>query len=118
MYWGHGFLPRIHSGNAGPVDRRLEPPKIARSVFGRDWSRFAALPNIKGLLVCTLPCCRFRRFDEILSREGEHSLYGRVTEASDLNALPATVRAESVWRDGLAYPGLQNQQGSCNGDMA
>lgn len=85
--------------NRGPVGPRMYVNQIARSVNGRDWSRFASLPSIKGLMVCSLHCCRFRRFDEILKRAGEHSLHGRIKEARDLHALPPTVRAESVWNE-------------------
>jgi len=66
-----------------PVGPRMYVFHIARSVFGHDWSKVVSLPNIKGLFVCTLPCCRFRRFDEILNRAGEHSLHGRIKEARD-----------------------------------
>ena len=85
--------------NKGPVGPRMYVNQIARSIFGREWSRFAAIPNLKGLLVCSLQCCRFRRFEETLNRAGEHSLHGRIKEAKDLSALPPTVRAETVWNE-------------------
>ena len=83
-------------GQGVPMGPRMYVPQLMRSVFGRDWHRFAQLPIVKGQLGCSLPCCRFRTFDDTLKRAGEHSLRWRTHEASRLAGLPATMRAQTV----------------------
>lgn len=87
-------------GQGVPMGPRIYVPQLMRSVFGRDWHRFAQLSIVKGQLSCSLPCCRFRTFDETLKRAGEHSLRWRTHEASRLAGLPASMRAQTV-RDEL-----------------
>jgi hypothetical protein len=86
-------------GKSVPIGPRIYVHQIMRSIFGRDWRRLANLPSIKGKLGCTLPCCRFRMFDETLGRAAEHSLRWRTVEAGRLSALAPTMRGQSVWND-------------------
>lgn len=86
-------------GRGVPMGPRIYVPQLMRSVFGRDWQRFAQLPIVKGQLNCSLTCCRFRTFDDTLQRAAEHSLRWRTHEASRIASLPATMRAQSVWQE-------------------
>ena len=84
---------REREGWRGP---RIYARQLGRSLDARVWRALLDVPEIRGRMRCTDPCCRFRTLDTTLSRAVEHSLHGRVGDAREASSLATLMRFDTL----------------------
>jgi hypothetical protein len=90
------LLPRSKARDKGSGARgsRRYVRQIQRSVSSHEWQQLVGIHALRGLLDCRDRCCQFRPVETRDKSGREHSLYARVNEARELDALPPSMRAQ------------------------
>jgi hypothetical protein len=96
--------PRDSSRRGGGRSRRVYLEGLKTTMLYRHVQPLLAEGNpLRPQLVCSLPCCRWKGFEDLSGRRRQHYLYVRATEVEQVRQLPTSnARLQAVHQQLLA----------------
>jgi hypothetical protein len=92
------------SGGAG---KRVYVEQLLTTVPASVWADLLRVEAVRGRLVCNRPCCRLASQGALVDRRGEHYLFTRADEVSQLRREPtSSIRFNSIHQKVLAARSL------------
>jgi hypothetical protein len=92
--------PRDEATKSARGSRRVYFEALKTTFTGRDAEAMLGLQSVRARLACGLQCCRFRGFDELLSRSREHYMFTRSHEMAEvLGERTRELKLERIHRD-------------------